>query len=67
MKKNEEAPIQYRMQGGIYVRCGSTWPKVPAGFYDCVNTGQSGWGLAPKEPVSDDLIDIPGTVADETF
>lgn len=63
----DTAKMQYRMSGNTFVRCGSTSPSLPSGFYDVVDMGNSGWGLAPKSPVSDDLIDIPGTVADEIF
>lgn len=66
-KKNVDPVIQYRMADDAFVRCGRTQHTVPAGFYDAVNMGQQGWGLRPKAVVTDDLIDIPGTVADDIF
>lgn len=65
--ENEEKPIQYALVGGCYVRCGQTKKSLDAGFYDVVNLGHAGFGLKPKMAVSDDLIDLPGTVADEVF
>ena len=60
-------PIQYAIVDGVYVRCGQTKKTLDAGFYDVVNLGPAGYGLKPKSTVSDELIDLPGTVADEIF
>lgn len=60
--------VQYAIRpDGVHTRCGRTVPKLEPGFYDAVDLGFSGWGLKPKETVSDDLIDIPGTIADDIF
>ena len=65
---DDSKPMQYQSVGGVSVRCGRTHSKLSPGFYDVVNTGPAtGYGLKPKAPVTDDLIDIPGTVADEVF
>lgn len=58
--------LQYMDQGGAYYRCGSTQKAMTPGFYDVVRSN-AGWGLQPRATVSDELIDIPGTVADEIF
>lgn len=58
---------QYSLNGDTYMRCGATVKTLDAGFYDVVDCGYSGWGLKPKETVSDELIDIPGTIADDIF
>lgn len=63
---SEQHTIQYMNQGGAYYRCGSTKRIMDPGFYDVVRSN-SGWGLQPRTTVSDELIDIPGTVADEIF
>lgn len=57
---------QYQVSDGSYSPCGQTQPTVPPGFYDVMRTMQ-GPALRRRETVSDDLIDIPGTVADEIF
>lgn len=57
--------IQYTFRGNAYVRCGQTALTVPAGFYDVVDTGYGNYGLEPKVMQTDELIDLPGTVADE--
>lgn len=59
-----DTAIQYTNVGGNYVRCGQTVATVPTGMYDVVDLGMRGYGLSPKSIVSDDLIDLPGTVAD---
>ncbi len=68
-KKNEEETkaIQYAEYGNAYIRCGRTRKTLDAGFYDVQNLGPVGYGLSPKETVSDTLIDIPGTIADDIF
>jgi energy-coupling factor transporter ATP-binding protein EcfA2 len=65
--QQEIKAMQYAQSGGAYVRSGPTTQALQPGFYDVVNTGMAGYGLKPKAAVSDDLIDIPGTVADEIF
>lgn len=72
MSKKKEIPDDekqtlYTRVNGIYVRSGRTVETVPAGFYNVVNMGNYGYGLRPTEPSADELIDIPGTVADEIF
>jgi DNA polymerase III delta prime subunit len=68
-KKNEEEnkSIQYSLYGDTFVRCGSTVKTLEPGFYDVTNLGMAGYGLTPKNAVSDTLIDIPGTIADDIF
>ena len=69
-KKKDElqlTPFQYQKAGAAFVRCGDTFKSLEAGFYSVTNCGSYGWGLSPKPIVSDDLIDIPGTVADDIF
>lgn len=61
-----DGTMQYMNQGGAYFRCGTTKRSMDPGFYDVIRT-QSGFGLQPRTTVSDELIDIPGTVADEIF
>lgn len=64
----KEAHMQYTIRNGTYVRCGGTAQSVPAGFYDVIDTGPAGgFGLHPKKCVTDELILVPGTVADEIF
>lgn len=58
---------QYTLAGDIYVRCGETHRSIPAGFYDVVDAGRAGHGFRPKSIVGDELIMVPGTVADEVF
>ncbi len=62
-----DAPTQYTLRGGVYVRSAETTRAVPAGFYDVVDTGSMGYGLRPKSCVTDELILVPGTVADEIY
>lgn len=57
---------QYAISDGSYHPCGETRPRLPPGFYNIENSFQ-GYYLEPRTTVSDDLIDIPGTVADEVF
>ncbi len=64
---DEETAIQYTKSGGAYVRCGATRKKMDPGFYDVVDIGRGNFGLKPKVPVNDELIDLPGTVADDIF
>lgn len=59
--------LQYTIRGGAYVRCGTTAQVLPPGFYDVVDTGPTGFGLQPKTCVTDELILVKGTVADEVF
>lgn len=66
-KDNDEKSIQYAVYGGSFIRCGRTVKTLEAGFYDVNNLGPMGYGLTPKETVSDELIDIPGTIADDIF
>lgn len=67
-KSEEESPaIQYAAYAGSWIRCGQTIKTLEPGFYDVTNLGSAGYGLTPKEAVSDDLIDIPGTIADDVF
>lgn len=66
-KLDEDRPIQYSVQGDTYMRCGRTVKTLDAGFYDVVDMGHAGFGLQKKTAVSDDLIDIPGTIADDIF
>lgn len=58
--------LQYQDYGGVFIRCGDTTRKLDPGFYEAQET-RMGWGLTPKSLVSDDLIDIPGTIADDIF
>lgn len=62
-----DAPCQYSHYGDSFIRCGQTVKTLEPGFYDVQGLGPIGWGLTPKETVSDELIDIPGTIADEIF
>lgn len=64
---SKENGLQFTLHSGGYIRCGSTTPSIPAGSYTVEELGFSGWGLTPKATVSDELIDIPGTIADEIF
>lgn len=57
-----EAPTQYSIHDGTYVRCGATATRIPPGFYDVTHTDR-GYGLKPKQIVADDLILMGGTVA----
>lgn len=63
----KEAPTQYTLSNGVYVRSSDTVKTVPAGFYDVVDTPSSGFGLRPKSCVTDELILVKGTIADEIF
>lgn len=63
----QQRPIrQYALDEGSYHPCGDTRPRVPAGFYNVAESMRGSY-LEPRAAVSDDLIDIPGTVADEVF
>lgn len=64
---SENPTIQYALLNGVYVRCGETRQELEPGFYDVVNMGNAGYGVKSKSPVSDELIDLPGTVADDIF
>lgn len=57
---------QYSIQGNRLHPCGRTAQRAPAGFYD-VDSDMRGYYLQERSVVSDDLIDIPGTVADVVF
>lgn len=63
----DDRELQYAEHSGGYIRCGRTRKTLEPGFYDVEEFGFSGWGLRPRTTVSDDLIDIPGTIADEIF
>lgn len=63
----EENELQYAIRGGAFVRCGRTVKTLEPGFYEPVDLGHAGYGMQPKTMVSDELIDIPGTIADEIF
>lgn len=67
MTEDDERPIQYTVANGAYIRCGSTTQKLRPGFYDPVSVSPGIYGLKPKEAVSDELIDLEGTVADDIF
>ena len=58
---------KYSLRNDTYVRCGETADVLPSGFYDVVDTGSSGFGLKPKDTVTDQLIRIHGTPADDLF
>lgn len=62
----DENAMQYAKMGGTLIPVGATIPRLDAGFYNVVRS-EHGWGVAPAKPVSDDLIDIPGTPADEVM
>ncbi len=64
---DEERIIQYAARGGAYIRCGATRKKMEPGFYSVVDAGNQNYGLKPKVCVHDELIDLPGTVADDIF
>lgn len=65
---SEKNSLQYAIHNGdTFVPCGQTTLKLEPGFYDVVAVGPGAWGLKTKQAVSDDLIDIPGTIADEIF
>ncbi len=57
---------QYTIRGDVWMPCAQTIGKMPAGFYDVVEVG-SQVGLRAKDIVSDELIDMPGTIADDIF
>ena len=65
--ESEDKPCQYSYWGGALVRCGKTVKTLEPGFYDVKALGPIGYGLVSKEIVGDELIDIPGTIADEIF
>lgn len=60
------ANVQYVDDDGTYFPVGKTVKNIPAGFYGLVRS-PFGFGLKKSEPVSDDLIDISGTPADEVM
>lgn len=64
---DEQSGLQYTVKDGAFVRCGQTVKKLEPGFYDVVDAGWGNFGLKPKKAVCDDLIDIPGTIADDIF
>jgi hypothetical protein len=60
--------MQYAVRDGdTFLACGQTVKTLVPGFYDVVDLGFSGYGLKSKTMVSDELIDIPGTIADDIF
>lgn len=59
--------MQYEISGESFFPCGSTTPRMEAGFYDIIGVPGRGYGLQIKRPVTDELIDLKGTVADEVF
>lgn len=62
-----DSPCQYSYWGDAFIRCGQTVRTLEPGFYDVKGLGPIGYGLVPKEIVGDELIDIPGTIADEMY
>lgn len=58
--------VQYAKMGGSLFPVGPTVPRLVAGFYN-MQRSMFGWGVSPANPVSDDLIDIPGTPADDVM
>lgn len=63
---DEERAMQYTRLGGAYLPVGKTVASLPPGFYEVTSiNGQP--GVVPKVVVSDSLIDIDGTVADDFF
>lgn len=59
-----ETKMQYAKMNGNFYPVGESMPRLPAGFYNVVSSGFA-WGVSPAKPVSDDLLDIPGTPADD--
>lgn len=55
---------QYAVVDDALVPIGATVPLLEPGFYEYTHT-RFGGGVRKTAPVSDDLIDIPGTPADE--
>lgn len=56
--------MQYAKLGGVLIPVGATQPRLTAGFYE-LGSANHQYGFAPSKPVSDDLIDIAGTPADD--
>ncbi len=62
----DEVALQYTRLGGAYVPVGKTVSTLPAGFYEVTSiNGQP--AVVGKTVVSDSLIDIDGTVADDFY
>jgi SpoVK/Ycf46/Vps4 family AAA+-type ATPase len=63
---SDELALQYTRLGGAYVPVGKTVSTLPPGFYEVtLVNGQP--AVIGKTVVSDSLIDIDGTVADDFF
>src|SRR5437763_1545454 len=65
--ETKRTDVQYMTYDGAFVRCSETCRALPPGLYGVVDMGRQGWGLKPKPVVSDELIDIPGTVVDDVY
>ncbi len=52
--------------GDVRIPVGSTEPRLKASFYDLASA-MGTYGIRPMSPVTDDLIDIPGSQADEVM
>ena len=63
MQENE---LQYSKYGNVWIPCGITQRTMPPGFYNLMPTN-AGMGLELAKPVADELIDIPGTPADDVM
>lgn len=58
---------QYQNYNGVFIRSfGEASSKLDSGFYSVESTS-IGPGFKKKNIINDDLIDIPGTVADDIF
>ena len=66
-ERDGDMTYQYQEFGGGYVRCGETKKTLNGGFYDVVDTARGTCLREKNSIVGDELIDIPGTVADEIF
>lgn len=63
-----DSNLQYAISDGdTFTACGQTVKKLEPGFYDVVGIPFRGYGLKSKTMINDELIDIPGTIADEIF
>jgi SpoVK/Ycf46/Vps4 family AAA+-type ATPase len=63
-----DSNLQYTIRGGdTFTPCGETVKTLKAGFYDVISLPFAGYGLKAKTMISDELIDIPGTIADNIF
>lgn len=66
MQEEKKQERQYALFGELLVPVGTTVPRLTAGFYELGALGFT-HGVKPTKPVSDDLIDIPGTPADDVM